>query len=254
MILNASAANGSSSSALRSSSCSSFTSSALDGRDVDRARQVVDDRVEQGLHALVLERGAAQHRDDVARDGGRAHGDAQVVGGDLLLADVLLEHVLVVLADRRRRAGGARSRRRRRAPQGCRRSRSSRPCRRPTRAPSSTSRSMTPWNSLSAPIGSCTTATLASRRSLIMSTAAVEVGADAVHLVDEAHPRHVVLVGLAPDRLGLGLHAGDRVEHRHRAVEHAQRALHLDREVDVAGGVDDVDPAVAPLAGGGGAT
>ena len=77
-----------------------------------------------------------------------------------------------------------------------------------------------------------------------------EVGADAVHLVDEADPRHVVLVGLAPHRLGLRLDAGDRVEHRDRAVEHAQRPLDLDGEVDVAGRVDDVDPAVAPLAGG----
>ena len=65
---------------------------------------------------------------------------------------------------------------------------------------------------------------------------------------------HVVLVGLAPHRLGLRLDAGDRVEHRDRAVEHAQRPLDLDGEVDVAGRVDDVDPAVAPLAGGRGAT
>ena len=63
---------------------------------------------------------------------------------------------------------------------------------------------------------------------------AVEVGADAVHLVDEAHARHVVLVGLAPHGLGLRLDAGDRVEHGDGAVEHAQRALDLDGEVDVA--------------------
>jgi hypothetical protein len=69
----------------------------------------------------------------------------------------------------------------------------------------------------------------------------VEVGAGAVHLVDEADARHAVLVGLAPHGLGLRLDAGDPVEHRDRAVEHAQRALHLDGEVDVAGGVDDVD-------------
>ena len=43
---------------------------ALIGGDVERAGQVVDDRVEQGLHALVLERGAAEHRDDLAGDGG----------------------------------------------------------------------------------------------------------------------------------------------------------------------------------------
>ena len=52
--------------------------------------------------------------------------------------------------------------------------------------------------------------------------ATLEVGADAVHLVDEAEARHVVLVGLAPHRLGLRLDAGDRVEHRDRAVEDAQ--------------------------------
>ena len=73
-----------------------------------------------------------------------------------------------------------------------------------------------------------------------------EVGAEAVHLVDEAHAGHAVLVGLAPDGLGLGLDAGDAVEHGDGAVEHAQRALDLDGEVDVAGRVDDVDAVVVP--------
>ena len=43
------------------------------------------------------------------------------------------------------------------------------------------------------------------------------------------------------------LHAGDRAEHQDGAVEHAQRALDLDGEVDVAGRVDDVDVVVLPL-------
>jgi hypothetical protein len=43
---------------------------------------------------------------------------------------------------------------------------------------------------------------------LIESTAAPEVGAGAIELVDEAEARHAVAVGLAPDRLGLGLDAG----------------------------------------------
>ena len=42
----------------------------LDRGDVERAREVVDDRVEQGLHALVLERGAAEHGHDLAGDRG----------------------------------------------------------------------------------------------------------------------------------------------------------------------------------------
>ena len=73
-----------------------------------------------------------------------------------------------------------------------------------------------------------------------------EVGADAVHLVDERDARHRVLVGLAPDGLALGLHAGDRVEERDGAVEHAERPLHLDRKVNVPGSIDDVDAIVAP--------
>ncbi len=63
--LERSAANGSESSAWRSAGRSSLALDrleALDGRHVERAGQEVDDRVEQRLDALVLERGAAQHR------------------------------------------------------------------------------------------------------------------------------------------------------------------------------------------------
>ena len=79
---------------------------------------------------------------------------------------------------------------------------------------------------------------------------AMEVRADAVHLVDEADAGHGVLVRLPPDGLCLGLHACDGVEDRDGAVEDAKGPLHLDREVDVTRGVDDVDPGVAPLTGG----
>ena len=80
----------------------------------------------------------------------------------------------------------------------------------------------------------------------------VEVRTDLVHLVDEANARDVVLVGLAPDLLGLRLHAFLAVEHGNRTVEDPQAALHLDGEVDVPGGVDDVDLVVVPEAGGSG--
>ena len=87
-------------------------------------------------------------------------------------------------------------------------------------------------------------------RSFIVSHRVEEVGAGAVHLVDVGEARDPVLVGLAPDRLRLGLDPGDGVEDGDRAVEDAQAALDLDREVDVAGRVDDVDPVALPLAGG----
>src|ERR1019366_1157604 len=82
--------------------------------------------------------------------------------------------------------------------------------------------------------------------------AAKEVRAHAVHLVHEADARHVVLVGLAPDGLGLGLDTRHGVKDRHRAVEHAQRTLALDGEIDVTGRVDDIDAVPVPVTGGGG--
>ncbi len=79
--------------------------------------------------------------------------------------------------------------------------------------------------------------------------ALLEVRPDAVHLVDERDARHAVAVGLAPDGLRLRLHARDGVEDRDGAVQDAERALHLGREVDVSRRVDDVDPVVLPHAG-----
>ena len=80
---------------------------------------------------------------------------------------------------------------------------------------------------------------------------APEVGAGAVELVDEAETRHPVAIRLSPDRLGLRLDAGHAVEDHDRAVEHAQAALDLDREVHVSGRVDNVDAVVGPEAGRG---
>ena len=77
---------------------------------------------------------------------------------------------------------------------------------------------------------------------------------DAVELVDEGDARHLVLVGLVPDRLGLHLDAADGAEDADGAVEDAQGALDLGREIDVAGRVDDVDARSRPIDGDGGAS
>ena len=66
MILNARAENGSLSPTLRDRCCSSLVDAGDGGRS--RGRQEVDDGVQHGLHALVLEGGAAEHRNDVAGD------------------------------------------------------------------------------------------------------------------------------------------------------------------------------------------
>ena len=110
-----------------------------------------------------------------------------------------------------------------------------------------------PTNSSWLPIGTWQSTASAPRRSLDAFDAMGEVRAHAVHLVDVADARHVVLVREAPVRLGLRLDAGHAVEHDDRAVEHAQAAVHLDREVDVAGRVDHVDLIALPLGRDGGA-
>src|SRR5690606_16043218 len=68
-----------------------------------------------------------------------------------------------------------------------------------------------------------------------------EVGAGAVHLVDERKTGHAILVGLAPDGFGLGLDAAHGAVDHAGAVKHAHGALDFDGEVDVSRGVDDVD-------------
>src|SRR5262249_38756989 len=75
----------------------------------------------------------------------------------------------------------------------------------------------------------------------------------AIELVDERQARHVVLVGLVPDGFGLDLYAADGAEDAHGAVEDAQAALHLGREIDVAGRIDQRDLRIAPLQRDGGA-
>ena len=72
----------------------------------------------------------------------------------------------------------------------------------------------------------------------------VKVGTGAIHLVDERDPRDVVLGGLPPDGLGLGLHTGHTAEDGHGPVKHTHGTLHLCGEVHVSGGVDDVDAIV----------
>ena len=59
----------------------------------------------------------------------------------------------------------------------------------------------------------------------------------------------MVLGGLMPDRLGLRLDAALCAEYGHSAVQHAQGALNLNGEIDVAGSVDQVDLMTAPFTG-----
>jgi len=80
------------------------------------------------------------------------------------------------------------------------------------------------------------------------------VGTPSVALVHEGQEGHGVALHLAHDGPGLGLHAGDSVQHQHRPVQGRHGPFHLDREVDVSGGVHDVQLRVAPDRGRGRST
>ena len=210
---------------------------ALDSRDVDRGRHVVDDSVEQLLNALVLVGGAHEHGVDLAGDDALADGGLQLLDGDLLLHENLLHEVVVAVGgslekllavqlgvlgelgrDRVHRLGVGHAL----------------------------------LVSLEVPRGhghevdDAPEAILGSHGDLSGDGVRIEtvahgldgmeeVRADAVVLVDEGDTRNAVTLGLTPNGLGLRLHACDGVEDGDGAVENAQRALDLSGEVHVAG-------------------
>ena len=215
-------------------------------RHVERARQVVDHRVEQRLDALVLERGAEQHRRDLVGDRGGADGAPDHVRRDrALVLDVRLEHLVVEVRD-------------------------------------DVDQLVVVLVRLLGELGGNLDGVVLLAEVVLVDdglhldevddAAEVVLGADrdlhrhrigaepvahrlhggeevragAVHLVDERDARNLVLVGLPPDGLRLRLDARDGVEDGDGAVEDAQAPLHLDGEVHVPGRIDDVDAMVAP--------
>ena len=72
---------------------------AFDRRLVERAGQIIDHRVEQRLHALVLEGATADHREDLQVDGRLADAGLQLGNGRRLAFEELLEQHIVGLGD-----------------------------------------------------------------------------------------------------------------------------------------------------------
>ena len=71
--------------------------------------------------------------------------------------------------------------------------------------------------------------------------AAEEVSTHGIHLVDVHHAGDFVLISLTPDGLRLRLDTALSSQNGHRTVQNAQGTLDLNGEVNVARGVDDVD-------------
>src|SRR5450759_2819510 len=223
---------------------------AFDGRNVQRRGKVIHHRVQHGLDTFVLECRAADYREDLQSDGRLADARADFIVGDGFAVDEFVHQRFVVLADRLDhvlavflglflqvlrnlhhvvlRAQGL----------------------------------VAPHNAAHLhQVHDAQEFLFRADRNLNRHRTAlqavdnglyrvVKIGAHAVHLIDEANARNRILVRLPPNRFRLRLHAGHGVEYRHRAVQHAQAALHLGGEIDVPGRIDNVDLDVAPLAGG----
>lgn len=202
---------------------------ALDRLDVERRGQVPHNRVEQGLNALVLEGGAAEHGGDgdattlAGGDGDTADRRVQLLLGGLLALQVQLHHLLVVLGDGLEqlaaplvggflvglrdvdgvvhlalgRLGGPDQR----------------------LHPDEVDHALEVGLGADRQLHDQRLGTQPVRDHV---NAAVELGARTVELVHEADTRNAIAVRLTPHRLGLRLHTGDAIEHGHGTVEHAQ--------------------------------
>ena len=80
---------------------------------------------------------------------------------------------------------------------------------------------------------------------------AVEVGAEAVHLVDENDTRDARFVGITPVGFRLGFHAAGAAEDADAAIEHLQGTIDFDGEVNVSGGVNNIQAMPVPFTAGG---
>ena len=221
-------------------------------RDLHGVRQVVHDAVQHQLHALVLERGSAEGREEGELDGAAA--DAALEGVDVRLFAVqvlpiassscsraILDELLAPLLDQ---VGHVR--------------------RRVLDAVLGRVAGVVPDPGLAGQQvhhagevaldadGQDHDQGPGRQHVLDLLDHAVEVRADAVELVDQDDAGDLGVVGIAPVGLGLGLDAAGTAEDADTAVEHLQRPIDLDGEVHVSGGVDDVEAMTLPVAGGGG--
>ena len=77
-----------------------------------------------------------------------------------------------------------------------------------------------------------------------------EVSTGTVHFVHEPDAGNPIAVGLAPDRFRLGFYPVHCRKQCHEPVEYAHGTLHLNSEIHVSGGIDDVELILFRIRGG----
>ena len=243
--MKASAQNGSESSGLRTSSLPVFGIETDDRLGFQRRRHVLDDRVEQRLHALVLEGRPAEHRQHGPFDRRLAQRRLHAIDRQFFAFEKHLQQLVVLFGNRLDQVPAPFHRKIAKLAIHL--------FERHSRA------EIVGVDDLlhREEIDDAFELILGTDRHLDRNGAGAkalanlfddveEVGADAVHLVDENDPRDPIFVRLAPHGLGLRLNRRYRIEKRDQPVEDAQRAFDLDRKVHVTRRIDDVDASVAP--------
>ena len=79
-----------------------------------------------------------------------------------------------------------------------------------------------------------------------------EVGPRPIHFVDKGNARHVVPICLPPNGFRLGLHPAHGAKDGNHAIQHPHRTLNFDGEIDVTGGVNNIDLVISPARGNSG--
>ena len=216
---------------------------ALDGRNVARSRQVIDNGVEEFLNALVLVSGTHKDRVDLASDYTLAQSSLELFNGELFVHEDLLHEIVVAVGCGVHELL---------AVDGCIVGKLGRdgihrlgvghalviglevPCGHGNEVDNAPEVVLSAHRQLS---GNCIRAQTILHRLNRMQ----EVGADAVILVDERDARNAIALGLTPNGLRLRLNASDGVENSNGAVENTEGTLDLSSEVNVARGVDDLE-------------
>ena len=193
---------------------------ALDRRNVNRRRQILDNCIEHCLNALVVECGSAGNGDNLAGNGLLSEGSLDLLLSELLAAEELLHESVVALCGNLNELA---------APLLCL---LLQVCGDILVLEGNALILVAPDNGLHLDeVYDALEGILSSYRDLQGNRMAVEalldllnnaeeVRSGTIHLVDERDAGNVVLVGLAPYSLGLRLNSADRAVNHYGAVEH----------------------------------
>ena len=216
---------------------------ALDRRNIERRRHVVDNRVEQFLNTLVLVGRANEDRVDLALDGTLADSCLELLDRNFLFHEDLFHQVVVAISRCfEQHLAALFSNRDEFIGNGIHRLRIGHalivclevPCGHGNEVDDAPEVVLSAHRDLSS-------------NSRCMKTimhgvdSMEEIGANTIVLVDVSDAWNAIAGSLTPYGLGLRLNASNRVEDRNRTVKNAQGALDFCGEVNVTRGVDDLE-------------